>query len=139
MGERLEVAIGRFELRSEVAFEFAWSAKTDAAQRSVPFDFDPRCELAIERFFDDHDAWPVSKTALNRRVTEAAEHADELDPETVTPHGLRATAASYHAGRGLNVLPLQSLMGWASLGTARVYIKESPANTARALHMDHSR
>lgn len=121
------------------ALEYSWSAKTAAASRSVPFDFSPRCEIAIERFFDDHDSWPVSKTVLNRRIKAAAEAARELEPENVTPHGLRATAATYHAGRGLDVLPLQSLMGWANLSTARVYIQSSPENTARALHQIHSR
>jgi len=127
------------EMSAEHARQYSWSAKTDAAERGVPFDFSPRCEIAIERFFDEYDHWPVSKTVLNRRIKEAASEASELTEDDVTPHGLRATAATYHAGRGLDVLPLQSLLGWAQLSTARCYIQSSPENTARALHQIHSR
>jgi site-specific recombinase XerD len=81
--------------------------------------------------------------ALNERKYElllegAKRIPDELTTNATNPHGLRATAATYHAGRGLGVLPLQSLMGWADLQTAQRYIKQSPENTQRALHQIHS-
>jgi integrase len=120
------------------ALQLRWSAKTPAAARSVPFDFAPRVELIIERYFDRFNKWIVSKTGLNRRLNKAMQHADELTTNATNPHGLRATAATYHAGRGLGVLPLQSLMGWADLQTAQRYIKQSPENTQRALHQIHS-
>ncbi|WP_407647937.1 tyrosine-type recombinase/integrase [Halarchaeum nitratireducens] len=116
-----------------------WSPKTPAAAREIPFDFDPRASLAIERFFEDHDAWPHSRAVVNRRVKAAAEAAVEIDSGSIYPHALRATAATYHAGRGLDMLPLQSLFGWADLRTAQSYIASSGENTARALHMIHSR
>jgi len=121
------------------AIEHAWSAKTDAAAREVPFDFDPRVELTIERFFDRFDAWPVSRQGVNRRVNRAAEEASQLDPDDIYPHCLRATAASTMAARGLKVLPLQAMFGWASLSTAQAYVAQSGENTARALHQIHSR
>jgi len=116
-----------------------WSPKTEASAREVPFGHDPRALLAIERFFDAHDAWPFSRAVVNRRVTAAAEQADEIDPTTCYPHALRATAATTMAARGLDMLPLQSMMGWAKLSTAKHYIASSGENTARALYRVHSR
>jgi site-specific recombinase XerD len=48
--------------------------------------------------------------------------ADEADlPGRVYPHCLRATAASYHAYKGVAPVPLQVLMGWSDLATAQKY------------------
>lgn len=123
----------------EEALEDRWRPKTEAANREVPFDFDPRVELAIERFFDTFDGWERSCQVVNRRIKRAAEHAPDLDAAEIWPHGLRSTAASYHAARGLDSLTLQALLGWADLSTARKYVKSSGENTARALHQTHSR
>lgn len=123
----------------DLAREQMWGAKTDMAARSVPFDFDARSELVIERFFERFDRWPLSRQAVNRRVERAAEAAAEIDADGVYPHALRATAATHHAGRGLDVLPLQQMMGWAQASTAECYVQRSVENTRRALHMVHSR
>lgn len=130
------------EYNADVTFEealrAAWHPKTKAAAREIPFDFDPRVALAIERFFDKYDAYPLSTQSINRRVKRAAEHSTVLDAEDVYPHCLRATAASYHSARGLDVIPLKALMGWSDLSTAQAYISSSGENTARALHQVHS-
>lgn len=123
------------ELTMDEAEELAWLAKTAEAVRDIPFGFHPRMSLVIEEFFERWDAWPVSAQAVTRRVKRAAEESD-LDCR-VYPHALRATAASYHAGRGLDVIPLQSLMGWAQVSTAHRYVKANGDNTARALHNIH--
>jgi len=115
------------------ALEESWRAKTDAAAREVPFDGSPRSELVIERYFDRFDEFTVSRTGVNRRVDAALEAAEGLDSDTTNPHGLRATAASYFASRGLNVIALQSMFGWANLSTAHNYIRRSGENTARAI------
>lgn len=138
-----QAAVQMVEYNDDVTLDAAraemWRPKTSAAARKVPFDFDARVELIVERFFDRYGEWPLSRTAVTRRVNKAADAADELSPEHVYPHALRATAATHHAGRGLDVLPLQSLMGWAQAATAQVYVKRSVENTRRALHMVHSR
>jgi len=126
------------DLTLDEALQTAWSAKTEAAARDVPWDFEPRVALTIERFFEQYDEWPVSRQGVNRRVQRAAEEADGVDSDNVYPHALRATAATYHAARGLDVLPLQSLFGWSDLKTAQRYIQSSGENTARALHMVHT-
>lgn len=111
-----------------------WGPKTDMAVREVPFDFEPRVSLILERFFERFDRWPVSQQAANRRVNRAAEAADDISPGDVYPHCLRSTAASHWAGKGLDTLPLQSLMGWAQPSTAECYVSTSTENTRRALH-----
>lgn len=127
----------------DVSFEQAlakrWKPKTDAAAREVPYGFDPRVELVVERFLDRYDGWPLSAQTVNRRVKTAAEHADELSAGQIFPHCLRASAATYHANRGLDALPLQALMGWKDLKTAQHYVATSGENTARALQSVHAR
>jgi len=123
----------------EQALDRMWSAKTPSSARSVPFDFDTRVEIVMERFFDEFDQYPCSRQSVNRRVERAAEHATGVEPSEVYPHALRSTAASFHAARGLDVLPLQSMFGWAQLSTAECYLSSNPDNTQRALHAVHSR
>lgn len=127
------------DLTYEQALARRWEPKTDAAAREVPFDHDPRVQLEIERFFDRFDRWPVSYAVAGRRITAAAEAADDLDADRVYPHCLRASAATYHANRGLQQTPLQALMGWADMSTAQSYIRSSGENTQRALHAVHAR
>lgn len=136
--QRLEHADPEASLTMEQAVGETWRPKTDAAARSVPFDHDARAQLAVERFFDRYDAYPCSAQSVNRRVKKAAEHADELRREDVYPHCLRASAASRLAAKGLDLIPLQSMLGWSDLSTAQVYIQKSGENTQRALHMIHS-
>lgn len=123
---------------SEVAPHW-WRPKTEAGIRGVPYDFEPRAELAIERFFDEFDRFERSYTAVRRRVKRAAECAPEIKADDVYCHALRATAATYHVGRGLQAHPLASLMGWANLSTAEAYIARSDENTRRAVRSTHNR
>lgn len=126
------------DISFEEALRASWHPKTKAAAREIPFDFDPRVMLAIERFFEKYDEYPHCSQSINRRVKRAAEHTTVLDREDVYPHCLRASAASYHSARGLDVIPLKALMGWSDLSTAQKYISSSGENTARALKMTHS-
>jgi integrase len=124
------------DLDREESETMQWVAKTEEAAREIPFDFHPRVSLLVDEFFEKWDAWPVSAQGVTRRVKKAAENVD-LE-KRVYPHALRATAASYHAARGLDVLPLQALMGWAQVSTAHNYVRASGENTARALNSVHS-
>jgi len=115
-----------------------WIPKTPASAREIPFKFEPRVEMVLRDFFDTIDRYPTSRTTVNRRVDDALAAAD-MDTDRCSPHGLRATAASYHAGRGLDVVALQSMMGWVQLDTAMKYIQASGENTKRALNAVHTR
>jgi len=115
-----------------------WRPKTEAAVRGVPFDWSPRAEVEIERFFDEFDRFERSHTAIARRVKRAAENAPKLDPEDVYPHCLRASAATHLASKGLSPHALCSMFGWTSISTSQVYIARSDSNTQRAVRAIHS-
>lgn len=127
------------DLTPNDALEYFWSPKTQKGARSVPFDFSPRIELVMERFFDRFDKFPYSVKTLYRRVKRAARNAVKIGPDDIYPHCLRATAASYHAGRGLNAIQLQALMGWELISTARHYVRVTGESTAQALREIHNR
>jgi integrase len=136
--ERAEAHRDRHDVTLDEAIEQYWIPKTEASAREVPFDFSSRAEMAIEDFFDDRaiSRYPNSRTTVNRRVDDALEAAG-FDKNHSSPHGLRATAATFHAGRGLEAIPLQSMFGWVQLSTAMKYINSSGTNTQRALNSVH--
>lgn len=134
-----QMAAHNEDMSIEEAVRQRWRAKTDAAARSVPFDFDPRVGIALERFFDLVDHVTLSKSAANRRLDMCVEHVPELASANIYPHALRATAASYHASRGLDAISLQSLMGWSDLSTAHRYVRRSGDRTRKALQATHFR
>ena len=123
------------DLTKEAAMDDRWHPKTIASARIVPYDISLRVELAIERFADQYESFPRSQATVNRRVNAAADEAD-LNGR-VYPHCLRATAASFHAYRGVSPVPLQSLMGWSDLSTAQKYIRISGTATAKAVRQAH--
>lgn len=137
--QRLAHAPDDSPLDREAALAERWTPKTDAAAREIPFAPMPRAEAVIEEFFDRFpDGWPHSCQAVNRRLETVAEIAPDINPDDVYPHALRATAATYWAGRGVDVFALQQLLGWADLQTARQYVASNPDNTERALHFARS-
>ncbi len=128
------------EMDLDEALSMAWSAKTENAARSVPYDFDPRVEIAVERFLERYpDGWPLSGSSVTRRLEWAQDRSEGLEDANVHPHGLRATAASYHAAQGIDAISLQAIFGWAQLSTARVYIATSPERAAAVLRDVHQR
>lgn len=114
-----------------------WLPKTPAAVRAVPFHFSPRVGVALELLLDEHGGWPYSFSTLQRRVNNAIEHAPKLSTDSTSPHGLRATAASYHAAQGLDIAALQSMFGWEDIATARQYLNINGEMTKRALSTAH--
>jgi len=125
-------------LTPDEALARRWQSKTDAAARSIPYDFDSRIEITLERYFEQFDEFQTSKSGVDRRLAKAVEHVDTLNIQQIYPHCLRATAASYHASRGLDAISLQSLMGWADLSTAHRYVRRSGDRTRKALQSVHS-
>lgn len=124
-------------LTTDSALDSRWHPKTVASARSIPFDLSLRIELSVERFDSRYEAFPKSRSTINRRVQEAAEQAELTG--RVYPHCLRATAASHHAYKGVAPVPLQALMGWSDLATAQKYIRISGSATADALRQVHHR
>ena len=129
------------ELSLKEALEWMWVPKTQAAAREIYYGFDPRLELYIKRYFDNphYNKVEVGANGIHRRVKRAAKNAPNLTPENLSPHKLRATAATFHAGRGLETLALMQFFGWADPSTAEVYISRNGQNTANQLNAIHNR
>lgn len=108
-----------------------WVAKTENAEREVPYGWNARSEIVIERYFDRFDQWMYSGQSANRRLNWLCERVDEVDG--VSPHDLRGTAASHLAAKGLDVLQMMAMFGWAQASTARDYIANSPDQLDRQL------
>lgn len=112
------------------ALEMYWNPKTPNAERQIPFDFNIRTELCIEKFYDSYDSFPISKASINRRINDIAKKSDMRN---VYPHALRATAATCHASRDISAYSLMSVMGWKNMETANVYISSSDESAAREI------
>lgn len=121
----------------EEAVAERWNPKTSNSVRPIPFDFSEEIAQAVEDFFWCYDRYEHSRVSVNRRVWRVAEAAG-VSQDRLYPHALRATAASWHAYRGLSAPALQALLGWAKLGTAQKYIRLSGEATAKALREAHS-
>jgi integrase len=119
---------------NDVSFEEAldkyWNPKTKNAERTIPFDFNVRTEICIEKFDREYDKFPISKATINRRINRISE---KCNIQRVYPHSLRATAATIHASRNISPYSLMSVMGWQSMDTARTYISSSDESAAREL------
>jgi hypothetical protein len=100
----------------EGAMEARWHPKTVASARSIPIDLSLRLELCLERFTDQYDSFPRSRTTVNRRVTAAAEAAD-IDGRSIRIVSVRPLPVTTYF-KGSHLCPLQALMGWSDLATA---------------------
>ncbi len=56
------------ELSVEDAIASRWHPKTVASARLIPFDLSLRLELCVERFANRYDAFPRSRSTIDRRV-----------------------------------------------------------------------
>lgn len=132
----------RMSYDSTVTFEELadgyWQPKTDAAARPIPFHFSARLQVAVESLIQEYGGWPYSFSTLQRRLDAALDCSSSLDRTSTSLHGLRATAASYHASRGLDLAAFRSMFGWEDLETARQYLNIDGAMTRRALSNIHS-
>lgn len=118
------------------AEQLYWKAKTVRAARDVPYSFHEEGQRVVERYFGRFDNVRASTSKIHRKFEKAAEMAG-IDPDEVTPHGLRATAAMYHVETGMDMWGLQSLMGWAYPNTARRYILNNSRRTKLLLEERH--
>jgi integrase len=127
----------RNDITQSEAEKLYWKSKSPRSEREIPYSFSDRCERVIERYFEEFDKMQGSRQTLIRRLNTALEMS-ELDVDRVQPHALRATAATYHAGTGMDVWTLQAFMGWAYAETAEHYILNSAQRTKKVLEEFHS-
>lgn len=130
--QRVEYADG---LTLKDALQYVWVPKTESGARQIYYGHDTRAEMYLERYFghEAYSRYEASSTAISRRVKKAAENAPELSPEKVHPHGLRATAATHLAGKGLGIYQLMQFFGWRQSTTAEAYVSRNSVKTATQL------
>jgi len=116
----------------EIAEQY-WMPKTAAAVRSIPYEWSPQAQEAVATLVELHGGWPHSYSTLKRRLSNAIEAAPQLSEEATSTHGLRATAASYHAGNGVDKEALKQMMGWRDDKTPTKYLQINGEMTRRAL------
>jgi len=121
----------------DVAMSEFWSPKTPDSARAIPFDFSDLTRETVEEFTFLFDRFERSRSAINRRVDRMLDAAG-MRRDACYPHALRATAATWHAYRGLPPVALQSLMGWSQLSVAQKYLRLSGGATQEALRETHS-
>lgn len=125
------------DLDYEDATELFWKAKTANAKREIPYNWSDRCVDVIQEFKDKYDTFPVSKSGINRRISWCVDECEQ-DLDSINPHALRATAATYHASTGIDVWTLQAFMGWAYPNTAENYIVNNGDRTEVVLNRHHN-
>jgi integrase len=86
------------------------------------------CDVVIA-FFALERKVGLSRIAIWSRVKRLASAAEIKHP--VTPHGLRATGATWFAQAGYSITGLQHHFGWSELRTAQHYIHASGASAMR--------
>lgn len=119
-------------LTVEEAVSGYWRAKSDAAARRVYFGFDPRIRMYFRQFFDRFDGWVWSGTNVNRRVNRIVD-ATDFSRDRIRPHSLRATAATHHAARGMDIYGLMQYFGWVKFETAEKYVSRNVLATIRRM------
>lgn len=133
--KKSEELVDDVNMGMEDALEKQWQPKTPQSARTIPFDFDVRVKLTLEKFTDMANGWENSAATVNRRVNRVQELS--AINTRVYPHALRATAASYHASRDVSIHSLMSIMGWADPSTARAYVTSNDDQAAREIRSKH--
>ena len=97
--------------------------------RVVPFGkIKVICEVVIAYFALEHRIG-ISRVAIWNRVKRMASAAAIKHP--VTPHGLRATGATWFAQAGYSITGLQHHFGWSELRTTQYYVQASGVSAMR--------
>lgn len=118
----------------EYAYEHQFEPKTDSSARVIPFGWSGRITAWLLRFFDEKQYIDLSQQHIRNSVRKAARNADGVNPENVTPHPLRATAATFFADAGLSSKPLRDLLGHSDRTEARRYVRNSGRQLTHRIH-----
>jgi integrase/recombinase XerD len=97
--------------------------------RVVPFGKIKVIADVVVAFFALERRVGLTRIAIWGRVKRMASAAGIRHP--VTPHGLRATGATWFAQAGYSITGLQHHFGWSELRTAQHYIRASGASAIR--------
>jgi len=99
--------------------------------RTVSFEYIDLVKGMVQAYFHLHDRLGLTRQAIWSRVRRMARSAGIA--KRVTPHSLRATAATWYAQAGFSAQALREHFGWDHLGTAQKYIEQSGATALREM------
>ena len=98
--------------------------------RIVPFgNIRIVCEVLTAFFALEPNGVALTRIAIWQRIKRMASAAGVTHP--VTPHGLRATGATWLAMAGYSITGLMEHFGWSELRTAQHYVRASGASAMR--------
>ena len=98
--------------------------------RIVPFgNLRIVCEVLTAFFALEPKGVSLTRIAIWQRIKRLASAASVTHP--VTPHGLRATGATWLAMAGYSITGLMDHFGWSELRTAQHYVRASGASAMR--------
>jgi integrase len=86
-------------------------------------------EVLIAFFALEPNGVALTRIAIWQRIKRMASAASVTHP--VTPHGLRATGATWLAMAGYSITGLMDHFGWSELRTAQHYVRASGASAMR--------
>jgi len=105
------------------SYEGSWTPKTESSIRAIPFKHMDRGRAIISQYFGVYTGTNITRVGIYKRIQRIAKRTKIQ--KKVTPHSLRATAASMFAECGLSAQALRQVMGWSRLETADRYITRS--------------
>jgi integrase len=119
---RQKIQRGYSDKSLDKLMEQRWHPKTEASNRTIPYDFDPHVVDVFDRFFEANPGgFPKCRTIINRRVDRLCELAG-YDKKRFYPHSFRAHAAQRFASKGIDAHTLRKIMGWSNIEAAVDYV-----------------
>lgn len=107
------------------AYENQYEPKPNASARVVPFGWSKRITAYLLIYFRENDYISITQQQMRNDIRKAARNTEDVNPEHLTPHPLRATGATFFADAGLLAKPLRDLLGHSDRSEGRRYIRAS--------------
>ena len=99
--------------------------------RTVAFEHIELVKQTLIAYFSLHESLGLTRQAIWRRVRRMAREAGLT--KRITPHSLRATAATWYAQAGFSAQALREHFGWSQLATAQRYIEASGSTALKEM------
>ncbi|MFH5802405.1 hypothetical protein [Haladaptatus sp. CMAA 1911] len=115
-----------------------WKPKLVGLARKVPYNWNDEVIDLYDSFFETYDAYPRSRTSINRRIDTVAEASDCYDDVCeVYPDSIREHAGYYHANRGLDAYQLKEFLGLNNEAVATAYTEAASMDLEIELQRAH--
>lgn len=124
----------RPETLEDILYSERWEPKYDRSARTVPFGWSERITACLMTFFDHNDCLQHQRFPVSRLIKKAAENANGLEPDELSPHPLRATGLTFLADISVDPKMLCDLAGWQDIQTATRYLRQSGRITSHKVY-----